>query len=193
MCTPIYVVHNITLWSCPITTVCPSIVKSVHNITSTLPVSSSPVSPSPPMLPISPSPVLSPSPSILPISPSPVLSPSPVSPISPVSPVALSNNHSNLRHSYNTTNNTEASINVGCLCQPELQWLHVLWIVPFSLLIVCCFWLKRRGVGKIKNLFVPKPGSYLTRSRSWPQISAAASSPIQNRARSEPIFDSIVI
>ena len=213
MCTPIYHIHNVTLWSCPITSSCPIVDDSVINLSPTNSTNStnstttnsttanstnsttanstnsttinSTNSTIATIQQHNPTPSPDPTPS-----PNPAPNPTP----SPSSSLLLfwsttDNNTNNtffLRHGNNKTNNTSV-----CVCNHDLRWLHILWVIPLILVICCCYWVKRRGTTRIKNLFMPRVSKYLKRSRSWPEISVR-DSPIENRARSEPLFDTIV-
>ena len=91
----------------------------------------------------------------------------------------------------NQTNRTVYLNRPANYCEPDLRWLHLLWIIPFISIVVAYIFFKRRLTPKIKNIFVAKNNKYMKRSLSWPRISDK--SPINHRYKSEPAFDSIVL
>jgi len=210
-CVPIYNIHNVTLWSCPINRnviLAPEMASPVNNTPSSFGApspsmlatpSSNPSGPSPSML-ASPSsnPSEEPSPNLQ-LSPSPSrrTSPSPNlrSSLSPsprvIIPVPQINrtNQSWTNHSLKNTNDS-----LPCTCPSHLEWLSLLAIIP--LFCICaCLWVKKRRAGlRIGNIYIPKITRRMRRSRSWPQLPTnLTNSPIDNRSRSEPVFDSIVL
>ena len=212
MCTPIYYVHNITLWSCPTKITCPTIYVQKLNKTSQLSPSPtpyaapSPVHPSPSyLLAPAPTPYAAPSPNPYaapsPVHPSPsyVLSPSPKTqdiprtttrPPLPKNAPSPSTKATRTTQNLRNQNKTNQTLDLSsCLCESNLDYLHILWVVPAAMLMFCCIWFKRRAGVKITNLY---QRTRLRRSRSWPQMTVHRS-PIQNRAQSSPPFDSIVI
>ena len=209
-CVPIYNIHNVTLWSCPINRnviLAPEITFPVNNTPSSSFVTPSPNVKSGPSPSIGPSPNVKsgPSPSRL-SSPSPNLrsSPSPNLRSSP-SPNVNTSPSSNLRSGpppkvicqvvqINNTNHSMENTNdsVACTCPSHLEWLSLLAIIP--LVCICaCLWVKKRRTG-LRIGYLPKITRRMRRSRSWPQLPTnLTNSPIDNRSRSEPVFDSIVL
>ena len=203
MCTPIYYVHNVTLWSCPQTIVCPTTylqqlnssqfpssapsaqssptpsAQSSHNVTSNWTVTGgSSVTPS-----ASITPGVGTAPSIINMSPSSSSAPTP----SLIMEIT-SDSTQNLRHPNRSNHTLEQS--VACVCESNLDYLHIFWIVPLTILLFCCLWFRRRAGVKITTMY--QRSRSLRRSRSWPEMSERKS-PIQNRAHSSPPFDSIVL
>jgi len=190
-CVPIYNIHNVTLWSCPI--------GRTVILAGQVPVNNTPSSfggPSPSRLSV-PSPSSGPSPNVN-TSPSPNLRSSP-------SPNVNTSPSSNLRPSpppkvicqvvqINNTNHSSenATESVACTCPSHLEWLSLLAIIP--LICICaCLWVKKRRTG-LRIGYIPKITRRMRRSRSWPQLPTnLTNSPIDNRSRSEPVFDSIVL
>ena len=219
-CVPIYNIHNVTLWSCPINKhviLAEQVASPVNNTPSssfrgpapsrlyapspssgpspnvnTSPSSNLRPSPSPnvntspsPNLRSSPSPNLrsSPSPNLR-SSPSPNVNTSPSPPTKVICQVVQINN---TNHSLENTNDS-----VACTCPSHLEWLSLLAIIP--LICICaCLWVKKRRAG-LRIGYLPKITRRMRRSRSWPQLPTnLTNSPIDNRSRSEPVFDSIVL
>ena len=71
-----------------------------------------------------------------------------------------------------------------------LDWLHVLWAAPVILGIIYMYKYRQKMRLRIVGMFIPKE-RYIQRSRSWPEL-AQANSPIDTRSRSEPTFDTVV-
>jgi len=216
-CVPIYNIHNVTLWSCPIN----KHVILAEQVAS--PVNNTPSSfggPSPSRL-SAPSPSSGPSPNVntspssnLRSSPSPNVNTSPSSNLrsspspnlrSSPSPNVNTSPSSNLRSGpppkvicqvvqINNTNHSSENTNdsVACTCPSHLEWLSLLAIIP--LICICaCLWVKKRRTG-LRIGYLPKITRRMRRSRSWPQLPTnLTNSPIDNRSRSEPVFDSIVL
>ena len=214
-CVPIYNIHNVTLWSCPI--------GRTVILAGQVPVNNTPSSfggPSPSRLSV-PSPSSGPSPNVntspssnLRSSPSPNVNTSPSSNLRPSpspnlrsspSPNVNTSPSSNLRPSpppkvicqvvqINNTNHSSenATESVACTCPSHLEWLSLLAIIP--LICICaCLWVKKRRTG-LRIGYIPKITRRMRRSRSWPQLPTnLTNSPIDNRSRSEPVFDSIVL
>ena len=219
-CVPIYNIHNVTLWSCPINRnviLAPEIASPVNNTPSSFGAPSPSMLATPSFNPSGPSPSILASPSSNPSeepSPNLQLSPSPSRRTSPSpnlrsspSPNVNTSPSSNLRsgpppkvichvvqinntnHSLNNTNDS-----LPCTCPSHLEWLSLLAIIP--LFCICaCLWVKKRRAGlRIGNIYIPKITRRMRRSRSWPQLPTnLTNSPIDNRSRSEPVFDSIVL
>ena len=78
-----------------------------------------------------------------------------------------------LRH--NIYNNSNTSLgNTTCLCDlSQLAWLHSLWVVPVLFVILLVLIRKYRRPQQIKNIYIPRVTTGLTRSRSWPQMREA--------------------
>jgi hypothetical protein len=78
-----------------------------------------------------------------------------------------------LRH--NIYNNSNTSLgNTTCLCDlSQLAWLHSLWVVPVLFVILLVLIRKYRRPQQIRNIYIPRVTTGLTRSRSWPQIRLA--------------------
>ena len=197
-CVPIYNIHNVTLWSCPINRnviLAEQVARPANNTPS-----SSSGGPSPSRL-SGPAPNLWPSPA-----PNVKSGPAP-SRLSNPAPSRLSGPSPNLRSSpspkvicqvvqINNTNHSveNATESVACACPSHLEWLSLLAIIP--LFCICaCLWVKKRRAGlRIGNIYIPKITRRMRRSRSWPQLPTnLTNSPIDNRSRSEPVFDSIVL
>ena len=216
-CVSIYNIHNVTLWSCPIgrtVILAEQVVSPVNNTPSSF------LGPSPSRL-SGPSPSSGPSPNVN-TSPSSNLRPSPSSNVntspssnlrsspspnlrSSPSPNVNTSPSSNLRPGpppkvicqvvqINTTNHSmkNATDSVACTCPSHLEWLSLLAIIP--LVCICaCLWVKKRRTG-LRIGYLPKITRRIRRSRSWPQLPTnLTNSPIDNRSRSEPVFDSIVL
>lgn len=174
-CVPIYNIHNVTLWSCPI--------GRTVILAGQVPVNNTPSSfggPSPSRL-SGPSPSSGPSPNVN-TSPSSNLRSGP--PPKVICQVVQINN---TNHSRKNTNDS-----VPCTCPSHLEWLSLLAIIP--LICICaCLWVKKRRTG-LRIGYLPKITRRMRRSRSWPQLPKnLTNSPIDNRSRSEPVFDSIVL
>ena len=212
-CVPIYNIHNVTLWSCPIgrtVILAEQVASPVNNTPSSFggPSPSRLSGPSPSRL-SAPSPSSGPSPNVKSSpsprlsSPSPNLRSSPPNLRSSPSPNVNTSPSPNLRSSpkvicqvvqINSTNHSRKNTNdsVPCTCPSHLEWLSLLAIIP--LICICaCLWVKKRRTG-LRIGYHPKITRRMRRSRSWPQLPTnLTNSPIDNRSRSEPVFDSIVL
>ena len=215
MCTPIYYIHNVTLWSCPEKILCPlpvtinqtenehanistnvsntstvpSINQTLHNRTivvnqtvtsNTTPSPTTPSTTTPSSTTPSPTTPTATTPS--------TTTPSSTTPTD-TTPTDTTPSTTNLRH--NSSNNT-GGLPIECYCAQNLDYLHVFWAIPTMALLLCYIWFRRRTHYKIQNLFTAYRSRTLRRSRSWPEM-IQKKSPINNRAQSEPAFDSIVI
>ena len=185
MCTPIYYVHNVTLWSCPQTIVCPTTYLQQQNSSQLTPSTGLSPSPNVTSWSVTPSPGVGTAPSITKTSPS---SSSFTVPAPSIMNKITSKTKTNLRHPNMTNHTLEQS--AACVCESNLDYLHIFWIVPLTILLFCCIWFRRRAGVKITSIY--RHSRSLRRSRSWPQMSERKS-PIQNRAHSSPPFDSIVL
>ena len=205
MCTPIYYIHNVTLWTCPEKIICPTSVPAKSNQTNVSVNVSNNQSQTTPNnqtnvtqnnqtnanqtnattnvtqnnqtnTTVRPSTRYT-----TPAPREPVIAPSPSTVYKP-----------NLRHK--DVSNYSGNATNNCYCEERLDYLHVFWAVPLFCLFVCCFWYRRRGSHKIKNFYVAYKTRKLRRSKSWPSMSQPTQrSPIDNRSQSEPAFDSIVL
>jgi hypothetical protein len=215
MCTPIYYIHNVTLWTCPEKIICPTSVPAKNNQTN---VNVSKNNQTNATLNNQTNATLNNQTNATPnnqtnttlnnqtnatlnnqtnatlnnqtnatVRPSTrYTTPASIEPVNTPSPVYKPN----LRHK--DVSNYSGNATNDCYCEQRLDYLHVFWAVPLFCLFVCCFWYRRRGSHKINNFYVAYKTRKLRRSKSWPTISSRRS-PIDTRSQSEPAFDSIVL
>ena len=180
MCEPIYQFKGITLWTCPSLIRCPS----VSNLTAIYRNSSN-NTPITEAISLNHTQVQNESSIYLKTTSNSTLVNStlvnsttnqsdPTDPIRPLPKPSIPSPHIiYLRH--NIYNNSNTSLgNTTCLCDlSQLAWLHSLWVVPVLFVILLVLIRKYRRPQQIRNIYIPRVTTGLTRSRSWPQIREA--------------------
>ena len=201
MCTEIYKIQNISLWSCPSTQKCMSqtlieenktlnnsyrLQSTFMNITHNIPYNNTLNDTNytnhlnityniPYNITLNDTTSNVPSPSMHYLSPGTmIISPSPMLRRTP---------------SPNKTASREYPADIPKITMEDRSWVHIFWITPLFFLIM--FILKYRGrivPSKIRSIFVPKE-RYITRSQSWPQVSQTSGT----RTHSEPVFSQVAL
>jgi len=201
MCTPIYYIHNVTLWTCPEKIICPTSVPAKSNQTNvSVDVSNNQTNATPNnQTNVTPNNQTNATPNnqtnVTPNNQTNVTPNNQTNATKNGRPNNQTNTTARPSTRYTTSaprepviapspstvykpnlrhkdvSNYSGNATNNCYCEERLDYLHVFWAVPLFCLFACCFWYRRRGSHKINNFYVAYKTRKLRRSKSWPSMS----------------------